>query len=87
MKNDELLKKNKIKIDELERKNKFLLLQLKIINQILTDETSGYDIDEAIEACVIYSDGMEIKTKYDFIRKYDEKYNYFNCLMNVDDYV
>ena len=73
---------------DLERRNKFLLLQLKIVNELVKDFFDMPD-DERIQAIGTikhYTTPENIKTNIKFIEDYNESYNFFNKLMDVKEY-
>lgn len=72
---------------DLERRNNYLLLQLKIINELLKLKGKSRDeIFECIGAADYLSSAKTIKNNISFIEEYDETYNFYNKTMNIDDY-
>lgn len=73
---------------DLERKNKFLLLQLKIVNELVKDfiDMSADEQMQTIVAIEYYTTPENIKTKIKFIEKHDESYNFYNKLMDIREY-
>ena len=73
---------------DLERKNKFLLLQLKIVNELVKDfiDMSDDEQMQAIGAIKYYTTPENIKTKIKFIEKHDESYKFYNELMDIREY-
>ena len=73
---------------DLERRNKFLLLQIKIIRELLSD-TEGMERDELfrrIGNADYYTDPEKIKENLRFIEERDLEYNFYRKLMNVNEY-
>lgn len=74
---------------DLERRNDYLLLQLKIINQLINDKEQYRNDDRAseIRGAIRYITSPDaIKDNIEFIEKYDEKYNFYNKTMTIEDY-
>ena len=71
----------------LERRNKFLLLQLKVIQELVTEYR--LDKDELmlnIGAILYYSDPDELKKRLQFIEENDLPYNFYHKTMNIKEY-
>lgn len=73
---------------DLERRNKFLLLQIKIVNEMLKDfiEKSEDEQMQAIGAMEYYTAPENIKANIKFIEEYNEDYNFYNKLMDIKEY-
>ncbi len=73
---------------DLERRNKFLLLQLKIVNELVKDVIDMSDDErmQAIGAIEYYTTPENIKANIKFIEDYDKSYNFYNKLMDIREY-
>lgn len=72
---------------DLERRNKFLLLQLKVIHELITAKYSNRDeFMENVGVIEYYSDPDEIKERLQFIEEYNEAYNFYHKTMNIKEY-
>lgn len=66
---------------DLERRNKFLLLQLKVIQELATEDRL-----DNIGAILYYSDPDELKKRLQFIEENDLPYNFYHKTMNIKEY-
>ena len=73
---------------DLERRNKFLLLQIKIIKELLEDYTYKTEEEQmrALGAIYYYTDPRNIKKAIETIEDFDETYNFYNKTMNIKEY-
>lgn len=73
---------------DLERRNKFLLLQIKIIKELLEDYTDKTEEEQmrALGAIDYYTDPRNIKKAIETIEDFDETYNFYNKTMNIKEY-
>lgn len=73
---------------DLERRNRFLLLQLKIIAELMED-TIGIGNDELyrkIGEVLHYTNPEKIKYKIQDMEKHDLEYNHLNKEMTISEY-
>lgn len=70
---------------DLERRNNFLLLQLKIINEIVTtaDQNNAFYVMGRMEAI---TDPATIRSKLRFIEETDSQYNFYTKDMDIENY-
>ena len=74
---------------DLERRNDFLLLQLKIINELINDKELYHNDIKAseIRGSIKYLTRPDtIKDRISFIENHDLTYNNYNEDMTIDDY-
>lgn len=74
---------------QLERRNDYLLLQLKIINQLVIEAVENGDKDElvkALGAIQYYTEPTTVKHNIQFIEEYDERYNFYNVTTHINEY-
>ena len=74
---------------DLERRNDFLLLQLKIINELINDKELYHNNIKAseIRGSIKYLTRPDtIKDRISFIENHDLTYNNYNEDMTIDDY-
>lgn len=73
---------------DLERRNKFLLLQLKIVNELVKDffDMPNDERIQTIGSIEYYTTPEHIKANIKFIEDYNESYNFYNKLMDIKEY-
>lgn len=73
---------------DLERRNRYLLLQLKMIHDLIKDAAymSKNDLFENIGTIQHLSSAKSIKSNLEFIEKYDEQYNFYDKGEDINDY-
>lgn len=73
---------------DLERRNKFLLLQLKIISEMVNNPENmhGVEVHKTLGAIQYYSNSQTIKSNLEFIETYNKEYNFFNSTMDIKEY-
>ena len=73
---------------DLERRNKFLLLELKIIRELLSDNAGieKYELYKKLGRVDSHTDPEEIKKRIKFIEENDLKYNFYSKSMDISEY-
>lgn len=72
----------------LERRNKYLLLQLKMIHDLVKQDPSilRKELFENIGTIQYLSSAKSIKENLEFIEKYDEQFNFYDKGEDISDY-
>ena len=73
---------------DLERRNDFLLLQLKIISELVNDDAryEGDKIHEIIGNIMAITDPENIKDNIHFIESFDKQYNFYREELDLNGY-
>ena len=74
---------------DLERRNDFLLLQLKIINELINDKElyrNNYRASEIRGSIRYITSPDAVKDRINFIEKHNLTYNAYNEDMTIDNY-
>ena len=77
-----------MKKSDLERRYHYLLLQMKIINELVaTKYQNTEELCSMLGAIEYHSDKETINKHIKFIEGYNEKYNFFKKTMSAQDYI
>lgn len=73
---------------DLKRRNKFLLLQIKIIKELLEDahKIEREELYKKLGAVDYYTNPVNIKKNIRIIEENDLEYNFLNELMDINEY-
>lgn len=74
---------------ELERRYNYLLLQMKIINELMESDEIIKDERKRMEhigAVCYYTRANTIKENLELIEEFNEEYNFYNKTMNIKEY-